>query len=110
MRPDPEKPGVSMPYLKDRDTLGHWAGKQVSKGEMGAYRQEWNYDSLDGLTGLRAARKVRGESLWIGDARTWMRRHSHGAQMVLVAILSTLITLGLVYGLDFGVAVMKLLN
>ena len=30
---------------------------------------EWNSNSLDDLTGLKVARKDRGERLWVGDMR-----------------------------------------
>jgi len=108
LKPDAEKPGEVKPYLQDRETMRHWAGKKIEKGELGLYQQEWNYDSLDGLAGLRAARRSRGERMWIGDARNWLRRHSRGVEMVLVALLSSLVTLVLVS--DLGVAVLKLLN
>jgi hypothetical protein len=92
LKQDPKDPSELKPYLQDRETMGHWAGKKIEKGDLGLYQQEWNFDSLDGLPGLRAARRSRGERLWIGDLGTWSRRHGIGLQMVLIAIVSSLIT------------------
>lgn len=58
----------------DRETLGHWAGKRVEAGEMGGYRVKNNLRSLDGLPGLRAARRDVGEWFWVEDARARVRR------------------------------------
>ncbi|CAM6102778.1 unnamed protein product [Calypogeia fissa] len=60
--------------FEDRETLGHWASKKVEKKQLQAYQQEWNSDSLDGLTGLRAARRGRGDILWYTDLRASLRR------------------------------------
>jgi hypothetical protein len=61
--------------LEDRETLGRWAEKKVGDGEMVEYRAEWNSASLDGLPGLRAARRAKGEkALWVGNAKAWVRR------------------------------------
>jgi Pyridoxamine 5'-phosphate oxidase len=60
--------------FEDRETLGHWASKMAEKNELHAYRKKNNSDSLDGLTGLRAARRDNGEILWLTDLITWFRR------------------------------------
>ena len=62
------------PILKDRETMGHWASKQIEKGALEDYQAQWNADSLDGLTGLRAARRKNGERLWVTDLRARYRR------------------------------------
>ncbi|PKX95202.1 uncharacterized protein P174DRAFT_449661 [Aspergillus novofumigatus IBT 16806] len=43
------------PYLRDRETLGHFAAKKVEKGQLRSYQREWNSSSLDGLPGLWSA-------------------------------------------------------
>lgn len=60
--------------FEDRETLGHWASKRIEADTLHDYRREWNYGSLDGLTGLRAARRDRGEMLWLTDFQAWFRR------------------------------------
>lgn len=65
---DVEK-GKEQEAFADRETLGHWAGKQVEKNEMGMYQVKNNKRSLDDLPGLKSARRDGGERLWIEDAR-----------------------------------------
>jgi hypothetical protein len=94
MRPDPKDPLKQEPYLHDRDTLGHWAGKQISAGTLQSYQAKNNNSSLDGLPGLRAARKDTGERMWYRDMQVKLRRNGNGPwQMMLVALLSALATL-----------------
>jgi hypothetical protein len=68
---DAEKGGYG---FEDRETLGHWAKTQVDKNAMHAYQQTNNSDSLDGLTGLKSARRDRGERLWMTDTQAWVRK------------------------------------
>lgn len=65
---------LGKPILRDRETLGHWASKQIEKGALEDYQAQWNADSLDGLTGLRAARRKKGETMWVSDLRARYRR------------------------------------
>lgn len=60
--------------LRDRETMGHWASKKVEKNELHAYQAEWNASSLDGLTGLRVARRDAGERLWVTGSRVYLTR------------------------------------
>ncbi|KAI5842894.1 hypothetical protein DFP73DRAFT_456624, partial [Morchella snyderi] len=59
----------------ERDTLANWGRKMVSQGKMDDYEVKWNSDSLDGLPGLRSARRRGGERwLWAGDAKARVKR------------------------------------
>ena len=60
--------------FEDRETMGHWASNKVEKNELLPYQQKWNSHSLDGLNGLRSARRSSGESLWLGDIRARVER------------------------------------
>jgi len=60
--------------FEDRETLGHWASKRIEANTLHKYQKEWNYDSLDGLTGLRVAMRDRGEVLWIKELQASFRR------------------------------------
>ncbi|KEF52930.1 uncharacterized protein A1O9_10836 [Exophiala aquamarina CBS 119918] len=92
VKPDPQSPTTNqIAYLEDRNTLGHWAGKQIENGVMNDYRANWNRRSLDGLPGLRVARKDFGESLWLGDVTSQVRKRN-GVHMALVAVFSSLAT------------------
>lgn len=103
MKQDPENKSKQVPYLEDRHTLGHWAGKQVSQGTMNEYRSKMNNSSLDGLPGLRVARKDSGEhQLWYRDIQSQIRRRNN-VQYALVAIISCLLTVVSLYILGLTV-------
>jgi hypothetical protein len=70
--PETDKPS---PYLKDRQTLGHFAAKAVSAGQIHKYQEEWNSRSLDGLPGLRSALKASGHYIWRVELENWFSRH-----------------------------------
>lgn len=72
--------------------MGHWGKKQVENGVMNDYRAKMNSRSLDGLPGLRVARKDKGEMLLLRDLEAQVRKRN-GVQVLLVAVLSSLITM-----------------
>ena len=96
LKPDTEDQSKQIPYLEDRETLGHWGGKQIAAGVMNEYRSKMNSRSLDGLPGLRVARKDAGEKLWMRDVEAQVRKRN-GLQVVLVAVLSALTTVLAMY-------------
>lgn len=57
-----------------RPTLDKWEGNMVEAGKMIKYQAENNASSMDGLPGLRAARRDVGQKLWLVDAQAWARR------------------------------------
>ena len=84
-----EKPGSAGELnlaMKDRETLGHWVSKKIEKNKLHAYQAEWNANSLDGLTGLCAARRDAGERLWVTETMAYIRRISAQREAVLVGI------------------------
>lgn len=83
---DPETDEVK-PYLKDRETMGYWAGKKVSAGQMRAYQQECNSSSLDGLPGLHSALRDNHKSVWRAKLAGWMNRHRDELEMTKTSIL-----------------------
>ncbi|KAF7586674.1 hypothetical protein BBP40_008497 [Aspergillus hancockii] len=83
---DPET-NEPKPYFKDRQTLGHWAGKKVSAGQMRAYQQEWNSRSLDGLPGLQSAVADNHKSVWRAQLGNWVNRHREEVEMAKTSIL-----------------------
>ncbi|CAZ79760.1 unnamed protein product [Tuber melanosporum] len=77
----------------ERETMERWAEKQIEKGNLETYRAEWNSSSLDGLPGLRSARREKGErALWVGDLLARAKRVGREWE-------------GLLVGLGVGVAV-----
>ena len=82
-------------YMKDRGTLGHFAKKTVDQGLMEWYQQQANMRSLDGLGGLRAARRGKGENVLLQDALIWLRRIFRQWDAMLVGALIALFALAL---------------
>lgn len=99
LKADPKDESKQVPYLEDRQTLGHWAGKQIENATMHEYRANWNRRSLDGLPGLRVARKDFGETLWLGDVGAQVRKRN-GVLLVLVAVVSALSTVATLWFLQ----------
>jgi hypothetical protein len=79
--------------MKDRGTLGHFAKRTVEQGLMEWYQQQANLRSLDGLGGLRAARRGKGEHMRLQDARIWFRRILKQWDAMLVGALIALFVL-----------------
>ncbi|PSS22101.1 hypothetical protein M430DRAFT_99469 [Amorphotheca resinae ATCC 22711] len=82
---DPEKNPETA--FEDRDTLGHWASNKVEKNELMSYQMEWNSHSLDGLNGMRSARRESGERLWFGDMKARAKRILAQREALLVGII-----------------------
>ncbi|RDW72162.1 hypothetical protein BP5796_08196 [Coleophoma crateriformis] len=98
---DPEKHPEDS--FEDRETLGHWAGKQVEKGEMQRYQMENNAWSLDGVPGLRTARRDLGERLWWTDLTAGLNRILQQREALYFGIcLGVLLT----WATRFGVVVL----
>lgn len=57
------------------------------------YQSQANVRSLDGLGGLRAARKGRGENLLLQDGVIWARRVAGQWDAVLVGAVGVLVLL-----------------
>jgi hypothetical protein len=81
--------------MKDRGTLGHFAKKTVDQGLMEWYQQQANMRSLDGLGGLRAARRGKGENVHLQDALIWLRRIFRQWDAMIVGGLIALFALAL---------------
>ncbi|EOO03584.1 putative pyridoxamine phosphate oxidase family protein [Phaeoacremonium minimum UCRPA7] len=60
--------------FEDRPTLVDNARKRQKAGKVLEYQVQANLDSLDGLPGLRVARREAGQWLWAADAKAHVRR------------------------------------
>lgn len=80
-------------YLEDRKTLGHWASQRIEKGELHEYRQKMNSRSLDGCSGLKVARRQRGEYMLVEDCFMWLRRVLRQREALLVGVLLGLLVM-----------------
>ncbi|RPB06031.1 hypothetical protein L873DRAFT_1756419 [Choiromyces venosus 120613-1] len=80
----------------ERGALIKWAENQIEKGSLKTYQAEWNSSSLDGLPGLRSARREKGErALWVGDLVVRVKRVGCEWEGLLVG-------LGVGIGVGFG--------
>ncbi|TQV98055.1 pyridoxamine phosphate oxidase [Cordyceps javanica] len=70
--------------FEERPHLDYWSGVMVSKNTALKYQAEHNSRSMDGLPGMKTARRDNGELLWLGDAAAYLRRTS--SEKVSVAI------------------------
>ncbi|KAL8978378.1 MAG: hypothetical protein Q9205_006018 [Flavoplaca limonia] len=64
--------------LRDRETMGHWASKQVEKGALRDYQKMNNAFSLDKLPGLRTAIRDAGYTVWVSKMIAWIRKIGGG--------------------------------
>ncbi|EEP79875.1 conserved hypothetical protein [Uncinocarpus reesii 1704] len=73
------------PYLKDRATLAQSNAKYIAKNTFYSYLRDNNWESLDGLPGLKASMVDRG--MWMVNARIalcrWRRELELGGVMLL---------------------------
>lgn len=69
-----EETSVDCCCYKERPTLEKALNTMVRKGGIDAYIRENSKRSLDGLLGLREARKMNGEWLLVDDVTTWIGR------------------------------------
>lgn len=80
--------------FEDRETMGHWTSKRIEANTLHEYQKEWNYDSLDGLTGVKAARRARGEILWVTDLQAWFKRiMAQREALVFGFVLATILSI-----------------
>jgi len=73
--------------LGDRPTMNKFAKRQEDKGEMHKYQAVWNASSLDGLPGLKSARRDNGERFWLTDLKAWARRIRTQRQAIAFGML-----------------------
>ncbi|KFH46770.1 hypothetical protein ACRE_024660 [Hapsidospora chrysogenum ATCC 11550] len=71
---DTEKKLSELAVFETRPTLDKWNGTKVENGKLFEYHRETNVCSMDGLPGLRTARRDVGQRLFLVDAHAWARR------------------------------------
>ena len=69
--------GGEWSVFEHRSTLDDWARQKEKEGGVLEYQAKNNTQSLDGLPGLRVARRAAGQRLWVGDVRARIRRVLH---------------------------------
>lgn len=82
--------------LKERTVLKSYLAKKVKDNAVEDFQAQWNTRSLDGLPGLRAARRMKGEWLWVLDLR---------AKVVRAVTPWETMLLGMVMGMGLAVVI-----
>ncbi|KAF2813384.1 uncharacterized protein BDZ99DRAFT_412079 [Mytilinidion resinicola] len=71
---DEEKRVGSAHGFSDRRTMDKWATAMNEKRALLGYQKNSNFQSLDGLPGLRTARRARGQWILLDDTKARVRR------------------------------------
>lgn len=80
--------------FRDRLSLNKWADGMQKQGKLKNYHTKNNRTSMDGLPGLKIARKSSGQWMWLEDIRTLLlRAASESAGILLGLFLGTTIFL-----------------
>lgn len=86
--------------FEQRPTLDHWASKQTEGNKMLGYQVTNNASSLEGLPGLKAARREAGQVLWVGDLKARLRRIASEGEAVAAGFLLAMLLYFVFFGLD----------
>ena len=83
-----------------RPTLDVWAKKTADANKFQSYQNEANSSSIDGLPGLKAARRGAGQTIWVTEARAKMKKiltqyDSIAVGFALAVLLYAILGLGL---------------
>lgn len=67
---------TELSVFEERPSMDQWAAQKTTNNSMLQYQRDNNSRSIDGLPGLRAARRDAGEQgkLWWGDVKARVRR------------------------------------
>lgn len=81
--------------------MGEWADYMIEHNKLRDYQAKWNSGSLDGLPGLKAARRDQGEVLWVGDLKARIRRLAGQREAMLVGVVIGMVIFGVLQALIF---------
>lgn len=81
--------------------MDDWADYMIEHNKLREYQAQWNHSSLDGLPGLKVARRDRGEVLWVGDLKAWSRRVVGQREAVLVGVVVGMVVYSVLQALIF---------
>ncbi|KXH36660.1 pyridoxamine phosphate oxidase [Colletotrichum simmondsii] len=73
--------------FEERPTLDYYWKKRVDNNTVNTYQVETNRTSIDGLPGLKAARRDAGETLWVADLKAEVLRAARETRGVLLGVL-----------------------
>ena len=81
--------------------MDDWAEYMIEHNKLRDYQAQWNHNSLDGLPGLKVARRDRGEVLWVGDLKARVRRLAGQREALLVGVVMGMVLYSVLQALIF---------
>ncbi|KAL0941138.1 pyridoxamine phosphate oxidase family protein [Colletotrichum truncatum] len=87
-------PADELSVFEERPTLDNYWKKRADNNTIHKYQLETNLTSLDGLPGLKAARKAAGEVFWLTDAKVRATRAARETHGILLGLFIALIIYG----------------
>jgi len=103
---DEEKSLGSARGFSDRLTLDKWASSMHEKRALHGYQKNSNYQSLDGLPGLRTARRARGQWMFLEDTKARAIRSMRQWDAMVAGML--IMTLVIVVLKSFGIVAFEI--
>ena len=97
---DPEKL-TELSVFETRPTLDQWAGSKVEASKLFEYQKANNVTSLDGLPGLKTARRDAGQWLALVELQAFFGRLSREKGALIFGFLMGVFVLGLLRALGF---------
>lgn len=88
---EPDRKLDELAVFEARPTMDHWASNKAQSNGLVDYQGVNNADSIDGLPGLRSARRETGETLWLRDLTARLKRISAEKEAVAVGFLLAMI-------------------
>lgn len=83
-----------------RPTLDQWAGSKAEANKLFEYQKQNNVYSIDGLPGLKTARRDSGQWILLADLSAWLGRISRERGAVAFGFFMGLLVLVLLKALD----------
>ncbi|KAL7950949.1 hypothetical protein V8C42DRAFT_134553 [Trichoderma barbatum] len=91
---------TELSVFEQRPNLDNYAANQVQTNKTLSYQVTKNCSSLDGLPGLRAARREAGQRLWVGDLKARIRRIASEGEAVAVGFLLAVVLYFVLLSID----------
>ncbi|KAH6676128.1 hypothetical protein F5X68DRAFT_214023 [Plectosphaerella plurivora] len=95
---DDGKQADELSVFEDRRTLDDNWRRRALNGTIEEYQAQTNTESIDGLPGLRTARRTAGESLLLTDFKARIKRAAAEVDGIALGIAVSLVSLGIYHG------------
>ncbi|KAG9256419.1 uncharacterized protein F5Z01DRAFT_509459 [Emericellopsis atlantica] len=83
--------GAEWDVFEDRPTMDTWAAKKVETAALFDYQKEKNAYSIDGLPGLKSARRDTGQNMRLVELQAWGARIAKEGDAVAVGFVGAVV-------------------